>query len=187
MSSQETSKEIKITINGRVILMPIGCAKRCKTIKNMLEDFDDDDDSEVPIPNTTPENIVKVIDFYKFNKDIPIELTEEHKLEMRVKPLEGNNLAFIKVPIRTLFEMILIANYLDYEYMLDICCKGIAEMIKGKTPEEIKEIFGVEGDFTDEEKQQVLKDNPWLENPEEPTTFSTDNRGGGSASTIANV
>ena len=54
------------------------------------------------------------------------------------------------------------ANFLDLKPMLDITCKAVAEMIKGKTPDEIKKVFGVEGDFTDEEKAQVLRDNPWL-------------------------
>ena len=40
-------------------------------------------------------------------------------------------------------------------------------MIKGRTPDEIKRVFGVEGDFTDEEKEAVLRENPWLREPAE--------------------
>ena len=61
--------------------------------------------------------------------------------------------------------------------MLEVCCKAVAEMIKGKTPQEIKKVFGVEGEFTQEEKEQVLRDNPWLESPEEETSSG----GGGGA------
>lgn len=84
---------------------------------------------------------------------------------MRTKPLDGWDLEFVKVPLATLFEMILAANFLDLKPMLDVTCKAVAEMIKGKTPDEIKKVFGVEGDFTQEEKEQVLRDNPWLEDP----------------------
>jgi SCF ubiquitin ligase, SKP1 component len=97
---------------------------------------------------------------------------------MRTKPLEGYDLKFVEVPLATLFEMINAANFLDLKPMLDVCCKAVAEMIKGKTPDEIKKVFGVEGDFTQEEKEQVLRDNPWLEDPEDTTTS---NGGGGAA------
>ena len=55
------------------------------------------------------------------------------------------------------------ANYIDLKQMLDICCKSIADQIKGQSPTEIKKIFGIEGDFTQEEKQSVIDENPWLE------------------------
>ena len=84
---------------------------------------------------------------------------------MRQKPLEGWDAEFVAVPLATLFEMILAANFLDLKPMLDVTCKAVAEMIKGKTPDEIKKVFGVEGDFTEEEKAQVLRDNPWLDDP----------------------
>lgn len=86
---------------------------------------------------------------------------------MRQKPLEGWDAEFVGVPLATLFEMILAANFLDLKPMLDVTCKAVAEMIKGKTPDEIKKVFGVEGDFTEEEKAQVLRDNPWLDDPGE--------------------
>jgi len=35
-------------------------------------------------------------------------------------------------------------------------------MIKGKTPEEIKKVFGIDKDFTPEEEEAVRKENPWL-------------------------
>ena len=81
---------------------------------------------------------------------------------MRTKPLDGWDLDFVRVPLATLFEMILAANFLDLKPMLDVTCKAVAEMIKGKTPDEIKKVFGVEGEFTEEEKAQVKLDNPWL-------------------------
>jgi S-phase kinase-associated protein 1 len=35
-------------------------------------------------------------------------------------------------------------------------------MIKGKTVEEVKKTFNIVGDFTPEEEEQVIKENPWL-------------------------
>jgi len=163
--------------DGELVQMPISHAIMSGTIDNMLSDIDDEEDSPIPIPNVSGKILRKIPDFCKNNSDVPRELTDEQKLEMRTKPLEGWNLEFVNVPLAILFEMILAANFLDIPPMLDVCCKAVAEMIKGKTPQEIKKIFGVEGEFTEEEKRKVLIDNPWLESPEEETSFG----GGGAA------
>jgi len=109
----------------------------------------------------------QVVDFCQQHPDAPLNPTDEQQLEMRTKPLEGWDQAFVHVPLATLFDMILAANFLDLKPMLDVTCKAVAEMVKGKTPGDIKKVFGVEGEFTQEEKEQVLRDNPWLEDPGE--------------------
>ena len=63
----------------------------------------------------------------------------------------------------TLFELILAANYLDIKGLLDVTCKTVAEMIKGKTPEEIRRTFNIKNDFTPNEEEQVRKENDWCE------------------------
>jgi len=141
--------------------MPLAYARMSGTIANMLDDIDDD--SNIPIPNIKGEIMKKVVDFCKQHPDAPLNPTDAQQLELRTKPLEGWDQDFVRVPLSTLFEMILAANFLDLKPMLDVTCKGVAEMIKGKSPEDIKKIFGVEGDFTQEEKTQVLIDNPWLQ------------------------
>lgn len=72
-----------------------------------------------------------------------------------------------------LFEIILAANYLDIKpllcvYDLSICwlrissvfsdvgCKTVANMIKGKSPEEIRKLFNIVNDFTPEEEVSRL-------------------------------
>jgi len=68
---------------------------------------------------------------------------------------------FVKVDQSTLFELILAANYLNIRKLLDTCCSSVANMIKGKTPQEIRQHFGIKNDFTPEEEEEVKKENQW--------------------------
>ncbi|EHA98526.1 S-phase kinase-associated protein 1 [Heterocephalus glaber] len=54
-------------------------------------------------------------------------------------------------------------NYLEVKGLLDVTCKTVANMIKGKTSEEICKIFNIKNDFTEEEEAQVRKENQWCE------------------------
>ena len=41
--------------------------------------------------------------------------------------------------------------------LLDVTCKTVANMIKGKTPEEIRKTFNIKNDFTQAEEEQVRR------------------------------
>merc|ERR1712242_549458 len=57
-----------------------------------------------------------------------------------------------KQPKRTIFQIILGANYMDIKSLLHLGCAKIATMIKGKSPEEIKKILSEEE--SEEEKKE---------------------------------
>lgn len=87
---------------------------------------------------------------------------------------------FMSVDQELLFEIILVsffhyllfeymltafqaANYLDIKPLLDVGCKTVANMIKGKSPEEIRKTFNIQNDFTQEEEDQIKRENEWAE------------------------
>ena len=53
------------------------------------------------------------------------------------------------------------ANYLNIKDLLELTCQTVADMIKGKTPEEIRRTFGIKNDFTPEEEEEVKRENQW--------------------------
>ncbi|CAL1275363.1 unnamed protein product [Larinioides sclopetarius] len=120
----------------------------------MLEDLgmDDDEQEVVPLPNVNSAILKKVIQWATYHID-----------EKRTDDISSWDADFLKVDQGTLFELILAANYLDIKGLLDVTCKTVANMIKGKTPEEIRKTFNIKNDFTPAEEEQVRKENEWCE------------------------
>jgi S-phase kinase-associated protein 1 len=146
------------------ITVPTRVAAMSKTIQNLMEDLRVDgvvDDSPIILPNVKHATLTKVLAYCEYHKD-DVALTEEQQAEEKAKNIEGWDKDFVPVELAPLFELILAANFLDIKPLLDLTCKSVAHMLRGKTPDEIKNIFGVEGEFTQEEEDQVRRDNEWL-------------------------
>ncbi|XP_062039790.1 S-phase kinase-associated protein 1-like [Lepus europaeus] len=141
--------------DGEIFEVDVETAKQSVTIKTTLEDLgmdDEGDDDPVPLPNVNAAILKKVIQWCTHHKDDPPPPKD---------PVWDQE--FLKVDQGTLLELILAANYLDIKGLLDIMCKTVANMIKGKTPEEIRKTFNIKNDFTEEEAAQVRKENQWCE------------------------
>ncbi|KAH7709375.1 s-phase kinase associated protein [Aphelenchoides avenae] len=79
----------------------------------------------------------------------------------RTNEIPAWDMQFLSVDQGTLFELVRAANYLDVRGLLDVSCKMVAHMIKDKTPDEIRQKFGIEDDLPAEEKDQIRKENAW--------------------------
>ncbi|KRX77814.1 S-phase kinase-associated protein 1 [Trichinella sp. T6] len=79
--------------------------------------------------------------------------TDEGKAELEPIPLPNVNSTILKKA----------ANYLEIKSLLDVACKTVANMIKGKSPEEIRRTFNIKNDFTPEEEEQIRRENAWCE------------------------
>jgi hypothetical protein len=55
----------------------------------------------------------------------------------------------------TLCELASASFYLDIKPLVELCCKAIANCIKGKSPEQIRSTFNIVNDFTPAEEEQV--------------------------------
>ncbi|KAH8249863.1 hypothetical protein KR038_002674, partial [Drosophila bunnanda] len=143
----------------------IQIAKCSGTIKTMLEDcgMEDDENAVVPLPNVNSTILRKVLTWAHYHKDDPQPTEDDESKEKRTDDIISWDADFLKVDQGTLFELILAANYLDIKGLLELTCKTVANMIKGKTPEEIRKTFNIKKDFTPAEEEQVRKENEWCE------------------------
>jgi S-phase kinase-associated protein 1 len=151
---------VKLTsVDEQEFVVPLEVAKMSETVRHMIEDIGGD--QAIPLPNVTGKILAKVIDYCKYHQEHPTPATDDKKDEKRTDDIIPWDQDFVKVDQATLFELILAANYLDIKPLLDVTCKTVANMIKGKTPEEIRKTFNIKNDFTPEEEEQIRKENEW--------------------------
>jgi len=129
------------------------------TIKHLLDDIGETD-APIPMTNISGKTLEKIIEYCEHYKQFPTPVNEDDRSLDDISPWDRE---FCAVEQVVLFDLILAANYLDIKPLLDLTCKTVALMIKGKTAEEIRKTFHIRNDFTPEEEEQVRKENLWCE------------------------
>ncbi|KAI4339944.1 hypothetical protein MLD38_024827 [Melastoma candidum] len=114
-----------------------------QTIKDGMEDGWVE--GGLPLPTINSQTLSLVIDYCK--KHAAASASSE--------ALDSWDADFVKVEHKTLFDIILAANYLNIRGLLDLACQTVADMIKGKTPDEIRQIFNINSVFTPEEEEEL--------------------------------
>ncbi|KAL2263740.1 hypothetical protein VTK26DRAFT_5384 [Humicola hyalothermophila] len=165
MSDKSTQKVILASNEGTHIEVDRVVAERSMLIKNLMEDLGDDAlTSPIPIPNVNDPVLRKVVEWCEHHRnDAAQSADDDNDNRKKTTDIDEWDQKFMQVDQEMLFEIILAANYLDIKALLDVGCKTVANMIKGKSPEEIRKTFNITNDFTKEEEEQIRRENEWAE------------------------
>ncbi|KAF4996094.1 s-phase kinase-associated 1 [Fusarium heterosporum] len=168
MSESTAAQKVWLASNDSAIIeVDRAVAERSMLIKNMLEDIGDEmiaQSNPIPIPNVNEAVLRKVIEWCDHHRnDPPQAQDDESDARKKTTDIEEWDQKFMQVDQEMLFEIILASNYLDIKPLLDVGCKTVANMIKGKSPEEIRKTFNITNDFTPEEEEQIRRENEWAE------------------------
>lgn len=152
------SNKVKLTSSdGQMFEVDEEVANESTTVKNMIEDTGTEE--TVPLPNVPGKILAKVIEYCRFHVEANKKIDDKPaKTEDDIKQWDTE---FVRVDQGTLFDLILAANYLNIKGLLDLTCQTVANMIKGKTPEEIRKTFNIKNDFTPEQEEEVRRENQW--------------------------
>jgi S-phase kinase-associated protein 1 len=146
---------VTIEIGDYKKVIPKEIAEFSQTIKNMLEDVGDSmsEQSAIPLPNILPATFEKIIEYCQYHLDHATDTPEA---------LKEWDLKFCDLPKEQMFNLLNGSNYLNIAMLFDHACQATAHQIENKTPEEIREYFGLPDDLTAEEKEKIKKENEWL-------------------------
>ncbi len=145
------SSEESIILSGKDginIKIPIDVAKISITIKNMLEDLgemvEEGEENIIPITNINGAILAKIFQFCNYIH------TNQEEFENLKTWLEDKSFSFslsqwfndyLDVEQELMFQVILGANFLDIQPLLNMQCKHVANIIRNKTPAELKVLF----------------------------------------------
>ena len=165
----EVEKLTLTSSDGANFSIKLDVARMSQTIKNLIEDAGTA--NPIPLPNVSAATLTKVVEYCNYHHEHPsgpagVSSANGEEEQQQQKHNDQNavwDAEYVKMEQQALFELILAANYLDIKPLLDLTCKTVANMIKGKTPEEIRKTFNIKNDFTPEEEEQLRKENEWCE------------------------
>ena len=177
MSQVKNQTVVLVSGEGEKFTVDKKIAERSLLLKNYLNDMHDnnidsdsdnddgeeeDDEIVKPVPNVRSSVLQKVIEWAEHHKNsnFPDEDDDDSR---KSAPVDAWDREFLKVDQEMLYEIILAANYLNIKPLLDAGCKVVAEMIRGRSPEEIRRTFNIVNDFTPEEEAAIRRENEWAE------------------------
>ncbi|XP_065193863.1 S-phase kinase-associated protein 1-like [Sycon ciliatum] len=155
-----------VSNDGEVFDVEVKVACQSKVLKTMLQDTGDiaDDDEPVPLPPVNGATLRKVIEWcthYQNENSVegedPLDESQRRTIYIDTWAKE-----FLKVDQKILFELIEAADYLDIKGLLDAACKTVANMIKGKNSEELRNTFEIVNDLSTDEEEEISKVNELL-------------------------
>ncbi|KAE8813164.1 hypothetical protein D1007_09671 [Hordeum vulgare] len=115
---------------------------------------------------------------YIVDADVTIELLEftaepvnmvvqycHRKAADGVKMTHGWETEFLRgLDQAQLYDVLHAASNLEIEELVDLACKGVADMIRRKAPAEIRRMLGIHDDqFTSEQREEIRRDNSWID------------------------
>ncbi|KAI8539776.1 hypothetical protein RHMOL_Rhmol09G0208900 [Rhododendron molle] len=154
-SSIENNNE-KLTLkssDGEEFLIEKHVALQSTLIQAML-DSDCSSADVIPLPKIDARTLALVLDYCKKHAGASSSSKQEE--------LNGFDSEFLKdMDIGALFNLVLAANFMEIKGLLDVVAQKIADTIKDKPHQEVREMFHVENDYTLEEEAAVREENKW--------------------------
>ncbi|KAK3220377.1 hypothetical protein Dsin_014347 [Dipteronia sinensis] len=140
--------------DGEVFEVKETIAMQSVTIKGMVDD--DCVSSTIPVCNVTGQTLAMVIEWWNKHEIGAVSDDKELKeWECQFVTIDG------KSSRDNVYDLLMAANYLNIPTLLDRCTSAVAEAIKGKSTEEIREFFDIKSDFEEKEEEDLRKENQW--------------------------
>merc|ERR1719435_722918 len=137
--------------NGQKFKIDRQSALMCNLVKSIIEG--DSEAKIIEIKKVSSEILKLIVNYLLHHKGkVPAEIAKPIRSVKMEKIVEDEwDATFINAQSkRTIFQIILGANYMDIKSLLHLGCAKIATLIKGKSPEEIKKILSEEDDVAEE-------------------------------------
>ncbi|KAH0554994.1 E3 ubiquitin ligase complex SCF subunit sconC-like [Cotesia glomerata] len=153
-----------ISADGTIFLVDKDVVNNWSTVTEMLELFQEESDSQVPLPAVNKSELKKIIDWSRANGgNFPRPNAEGDSVTVQLT--EADQFYFGNIENDELINVINAANYLGIERLLDVTTQLLADIIRVKEPHEIRAEFNLINDLH-EKDEAVLREEYELINNE---------------------
>ncbi|XP_006648624.1 SKP1-like protein 5 [Oryza brachyantha] len=152
-TSSGSTTILLVSSDGRRFEVAEVAASMSRLVSHMIEDGCAE--GGVPLPNVTGDMLAKIVEYC--NKHAGAGVSSEPERE-ELKKFDAD---LVNVDLVPLFELIMAANFMDIQGLLDTACQKVADMMKGMTVEQIRETFNIANDLTPEEEAAIRQENAW--------------------------
>nr|CAD2194143.1 unnamed protein product [Meloidogyne enterolobii] len=166
-TDEQMQMEIKCkTSDGGVINVCVSHLLQSNVFMNMWKDLDmspkdlEEFEFKVNVETNTFSKVVEWMGEHIGKPDPKIE-DDPATRQRKALTLSEYETDFFKVGVEEIANLIKAANYLDIKSLYYYGCQAMANFIGNKTPEEIRELFGLEDDLTEDEKADIRRRNMW--------------------------
>ena len=140
-------------------------SKEASNLSKYMAEMLGDNNQEVFIDTVAPHVMDKVIEFLMYHANNPMKEISKPITTNVIKDIVGEwdvNYIALEKDQELLIDLIIAANYLHCQTLLDLGILKLATMIKDKEPTEVKKLFHIDLDISPEEEKQVREENMWV-------------------------
>lgn len=169
---EEKDEELKLKCKeGDIITVSEKVMRQSGFITAALSDEGADIDDVIDLKLVEKDMLKKVIDWCTYHRD-----KESKKIEKPLKSMKFEvcvpdeyDQKFSDLKVRECFILLMTANYLDVNPLIELMAARIASFLRGKSQEQIRKILGLADDYTPEEEERILKENDVIINYQLPS------------------
>ena len=157
MEDNIENSSIKLSSSdSKRLSLDIKAINNSEFLKNFHQDFPN---AEVNLKQINYSTLAKVTEFLEYHKNKKPKKIQRPlpKKDFR-ECVDEWDYKFINLDIEEIFELMLAANFLNIQSLLDLTSAKIVSIIRGKTPEEIRRILGMKKDIDEFNKNKIKKE-----------------------------
>ncbi|KAH9904080.1 Skp1 family, dimerization domain-containing protein [Xylariomycetidae sp. FL2044] len=162
MATSSTPTVLLISNDGREVTATLKAVQQSAMLNDMIADLELGPETlaqGIPLSEIDGKTLEKVMEWCEHAAAHAEAETEESKTAAQKSLI----LAYDQ---ELLFDVIKAANFLQVEALLRQGCRRVADMVAGKSTAEMREVLGIETDFTPEEEAKLRAESSWVHNAE---------------------
>ena len=152
----ESTNLVLVSSDNQKIELDVESAQKSHLLKGLMTDFNSQQQEPIQLPDIKYDILKKVVEYLTYYKDkTPKDIPKPMPSANLSEVIDEWDVNFINsIELDNVFDLINAANYMDISSLLDLSCAKIASLMKGKSAQEIRTMFNIECDLTDEELKE---------------------------------